>query len=571
MLTHQTVEEILVARGYVTREQLESAYSSRKNASQPVSELLMRTGQISESQLTECLAEEAGVPYYSTRGHHLDSAVCKILPHRFAQRYRALVTDLTETAATVAMANPNDLQAIDSVAEVIGREVDPVWIAESELLQAHREIYGVFNDVQEIILEASRDLETTGIELNQGDGEEDSVSVVELRESAEGSPIVQLANALFAQAISLSASDIHIEPNKRSVRVRFRIDGVLNDLMELPKEVHRAVVSRIKIVSGLDIAERRMPQDGRCSLTAAEGDFDFRVATYPTVHGEKICIRVLDKRRSTQEIDKLGLQKHHQAQVLRAVEAPQGFVIVCGPTGSGKTTTLYSLLNHLNRPERHIITVEDPVEYQIEGIVQANVNRAAGVTFASGLRAMLRQDPDVILVGESRDLETASTAIEAALTGHMVLTSLHANQAVGSIVRLVEMGVEPFMVAASVCCSVAQRLVRLNCPNCSATYSPDQELLERMGLPLDATYRIGTGCDTCSRTGYKGRLGIYEVLLITPEIQRMILEQRHSTEIFEEAASQGFETMKSDARYKVLQGLTSPEEAARVIAFEDHR
>lgn len=563
MLTERTLEDILVAEGYVTRDQLQEAQSQRTRASQPLADILVRMGAITERQRTECQAIAAGIPFVDVKDCNLEFA--RKLSQRTATRYRAVVVDASDSAASVAMVNPMDLEGIDQIGRELGLEVDPMWAVEQDVTEVLQDLFGSANSVQDLILEASRDLGES-IEVKT-DTDEEQESLPELRESAEGGPVVQLANALFAQAIALRASDIHVEPSKRAVRVRLRIDGVLQDIMEIPREVHRALVSRVKIISGLDIAERRAPQDGRCSMTTAEGEFDFRIATYPSVNGEKVCVRVLDKRRSNQDIRSLRIPEAPLNQLLMAAEASQGLIIVCGPTGSGKTTTLYSLLNHLNTPGRHIITVEDPVEYQLDGIIQGNVNKAAGLSFASGLRAMMRQDPDVILVGESRDPETAKTAIEASLTGHLVLTSLHANDSASAVVRLVEMGVESFLVGASVTCSVSQRLVRSNCPHCSAPYSPDPATLARLGLPTDAEYKAGTGCEKCANTGYRGRMGVYEVLSISPKLRLMITENRPAPELFAEAYRGGFESIQQDARNKVLAGLTTVEEILRVVAF----
>lgn len=568
MITERGLQEIFIEEGYVTGEQLQELLATRTRASETVGELLVRHGIISDAQRLKCVALQTGIPYFDLHKDELSADLAKRLPSRLALRHKALVIDASDSALTLAMANPLDLSAIDEISREMDLDVDPMWVAEADLMDALQEVYGGVGDMQQIILDASRDLEAANVELNKGETEEESVSVVELREVAEGGPVVQLSNALFAQAIKFRASDIHIEPSKKSVRVRYRIDGVLKDVMEFPKDVHRAVVSRIKIVSSLDIAERRVPQDGRCSLVTSDGEFDFRVATYPSVNGEKVCIRVLDKRKSNQDIAKLGMPPDALSKLIQCAENSQGFILINGPTGSGKTTTLYSILNHLNKADRHIITVEDPVEYQIDGIIQGNVNNAAGMTFATGLRAMLRQDPDVILVGESRDPETAKTAIEAALTGHLVLTSLHANDSASAVTRLIEMGIEPFLVGASVSCSVAQRLVRTNCTNCATAYVPDPQVLARLKLPQDGTYVKGMGCDKCAGTGYRGRMGVYEVLVVTPEIRHMITENIPGPQIMSEAIASGMESMLDDARRKILEGNTTVEEVLRVVAVE---
>lgn len=568
MIVERTLEEILVTEGFVTRAQLEEAYGARTRASQPLSEVLQGLGYLSESQRVECQALQAGIPYLDLANHEVDPQAFKVLPKALAYRFRAMIVDHTEAAVTLAMANPMDLEAIDTIAREIQRDVDPVWVGDAQLNELLQSIYGTTSDMSMLLQQVSAELDETELELGPSDQPDEGGNIAELRESAEGGPVVQLANALFAQAIAYRASDIHLEPLAKHVRVRYRIDGVLKDSLQFPREIHRAVVSRIKILSGMDIAERRAPQDGRCSLVTSEGEFDFRVASYPTVQGEKICIRVLDKRRGLQPVDKLNIDPELLPRLLTSIESPQGLVIVSGPTGSGKTTTLYSLLGYLNQPHRHIITVEDPVEYQVDGIQQAMVNVAAGVTFASGLRAMLRQDPDVILVGETRDPETAKTCIEASLTGHMVLTSLHANCSLTAVTRLVELGVEPFLVGASLTCSIAQRLARRVCPHCSEPYSPDPIMLQRLGLPLDSNYHQGIGCDKCANTGYAGRLAIHEVLVATPRLRHMITEGSPVGDLAAEAKRGGFKRIHEDAAAKTLAGLTTVEEVLRVVSLE---
>lgn len=568
MLSERTLEDILIDEGLVQPSEIHSLLDSRLTTDESIIDVLARTNRITDFQRIKCLGLATGIPVCDIKNIELDPGLVKMIPKRLATRRLCVVLDATDSAATVAMANPLDLSAIDELSKELDLDVDPMWAVEADLLEILANVHGGTSDVQEIILEASRDLEASGIELNKGEQEEEAVNLVELREVAEGGPVVQLANALFAQAIKYRASDIHVEPSKGNVRVRFRIDGVLKEIMEFPREVHRAVVSRVKIVSGLDIAERRVPQDGRCSLVTAEGEFDFRVATYPSVNGEKICIRVLDKRKSNQDVELLGIHPTVVQQIKQCAESSQGLILVNGPTGSGKTTTLYSLLNYLNNSQRHIITVEDPVEYQLDGIIQGNVNKAAGMTFATGLRAMLRQDPDVILVGESRDPETAKTAIEAALTGHMVLTSLHANDSAAAVTRLLEMGIEDFLLSASLTCSMAQRLVRTICPKCTATYKPDPTLISRLKLDPDREYVHGAGCDFCAGTGYKGRMGVYELLIADNEVRQMISDHKTSTEIMQRMIARGMRTMLDDAKDKLLQGKTTVEEVLRVVAVE---
>jgi type II secretory ATPase GspE/PulE/Tfp pilus assembly ATPase PilB-like protein len=467
----------------------------------------------------------------------------------------------------MAMVDPLDLTALDELSNLTGRDIDPLLATETDVRDAIFRTFGAYDDLGEIVGDAVRGIDTDSVTLQaQEDEDSGSATVVELREVGEGAPVVKLVNAVLIRAIAMRSSDIHIEPHQRRVRIRVRIDGLLQEVMVVPKDLQMPLTSRIKLMAGLDIAERRAPQDGRCTLLAPQGEFDFRVSTYPSVFGETIVIRILDKNAAMIDINKLGMHPSGFKALTTKLQEPQGMILVTGPTGSGKTTTLYAGLHHLNAIYRNIITIEDPVEYQLDGITQANVNPRAGITFATGLRSMLRQDPDVILVGEIRDQETASIATEAALTGHLVLSSLHANDAASAITRLVDMGIEPFLLGGSVSCSVAQRLVRVNCPKCLEQYNPDPENIRRLGLDPAALFVRGKGCEHCSNTGYRGRMGVYEVLEMTSELRRMILAGKNASEIQQTAINSGMLTLRQDASDKVLEGKTTIEEVVRVTA-----
>jgi type IV pilus assembly protein PilB len=565
MSLDRALQEILVDEGYVTREQIQSILLHRSDLNDSVADSLIRQGLISPAQHLKCVGLQTGIPVIDLKSQSLNHNTAQLLNQATSNRLRAIVLEADEDRAIVAMQNALDLQAVDEISSALNRDVDPVWALESDISDKLVEAFGAFSDLEQLLSANPDSVEDVEVTTEADEPE----NILKLEEVADGSPVIQFVNGLFVRAIRMRTSDIHIQPQSKTVVVKFRIDGVVRDIMEIPKDIHRAVVSRIKVISGLDIAERRIPQDGRCSLLTAEGEFDFRVATYPSVNGEKITIRVLDKRGGVKPIDGLGIEKQSLERLIWATSQSQGLVLVTGPTGSGKTTTLYALLGHINRGDRQIITVEDPAEYQMDGIVQANVNRAAGMTFAAGLRAILRADPDVILVGESRDPETAKTSIEAALTGHLVLTSLHANDSAAAITRLVEMGIEEFLVSASVTCSVAQRLIRCNCPNCSEPYHPNQEIIDRLALPTKADYRKGVGCDQCADTGYKGRMGVYEVMENSAGIQKMILEGAPAIEIRKYAREHGMITMLDDAATKAQAGMTTVEEVARVVAAEE--
>lgn len=561
----RALHDIFLEEGHVSKPQLEDVLANREDITESVADILLRKGLVTPAQKVAALAVLTGVPAIDLAETEIAPASARKLSQRSASRHKAILVEASTTAATVAMANALDLEAIDEIAAEIGLDVDPVWAVESDINEKIVAVYGAFNDLENILVSASQDDDLEFVSAEP----EDNAQTLSLAEISEGSPVVQFVNGLFLRAIRMRASDLHIQPRSKSVSIQFRVDGVLRDIMQIPRDVHRAIASRVKVISGLDIAERRIPQDGRCSLLAPEGEFDFRVATYPSVHGEKITIRVLDKSNGLTPINQLGIEPLALARLRWAVDQSQGLILVTGPTGAGKTTTLYSLLTHLNNGDRNIVTVEDPVEYQIDGIVQGHVNNAAGMTFAAGLRAILRADPDVILVGESRDPETAKTSIEAALTGHLVLTSLHANDSAAAITRLVEMGVEEFLVSASVTCSVSQRLLRANCPHCSRPYQPDPELLARLGLPEKGDYQKGLGCEACSKLGFKGRIGVYEILAVTPAVQRLILEGTPAAQIREFAAANGMDTLLEDAAKKAAAGLTTVEELARVVASDD--
>ncbi|MCB8932589.1 MAG: Flp pilus assembly complex ATPase component TadA [Fimbriimonadaceae bacterium] len=563
----RSISDIFVEEGYVTREELNQILAERADTLEPVGDLLVRLKKITEKQKLKCVGLQMGVPFVDLANHELDISTARIITHPVAIRLLSIPIEKTDIAASVAMVNPLDLAAIDDLAALTGLDIDPMLATEEDIRDAIFRSFGAYDDLGEIVGEAVKGLDKDGLRMaGEDEEEEEQVNVVELKEIVEGAPVIKLANILLTRAISMRASDIHVEPHQRRVRVRFRIDGLLQEVMSIPKDLQHPLVSRIKILANLDIAERRVPQDGRCTMVSHQGEYDFRVSTYPSVFGENVVIRILDKHAATIDLNKLGMSAENKTRLIPKIEEPQGLIIVTGPTGSGKTTTLYAALHHLNAVHRNIVTVEDPVEYQLEGIIQANVNPRAGISFATGLRSILRQDPDVILVGEVRDGETASIAVEAALTGHLVLTSLHSNDSAAAITRLMDMGIEPFLIGSSITCSVAQRLVRASCPKCLETYEPEPEVLAKLNLPTDVPYRRGRGCEYCAKTGYRGRMGIYEVLDVSSDVRRMILTGNHAAEIRDQAERQGMTTLRNDARAKVLEGTTTIEEVIRVTA-----
>ena len=561
------LSEIFVEEGLISRAELMEILAKREDTRESVGDLLVRLKKITEKQNLAAVGLQMGVPFIDLAKTDLEFDQAKVIPHSVAVRLLAVPIEVTDVSATIAMVDPLDLTALDELSNLTGRDIDPLLATETDVRDAIFRTFGAYDDLGEIVGEAVRGVDTDSVTLQaQDDEDQGSTTVVELREVGEGAPVVKLVNAVLIRAIAMRSSDIHIEPHQRRVRVRVRIDGLLQEVMVVPKDLQMPLTSRIKLMAGLDIAERRAPQDGRCTLVAPQGEFDFRVSTYPSVFGETIVIRILDKNAAMIDINKLGMHPSGFKTLINRLQEPQGMILVTGPTGSGKTTTLYAGLHHLNAIYRNIITIEDPVEYQLDGITQANVNPRAGITFATGLRSMLRQDPDVILVGEIRDQETASIATEAALTGHLVLSSLHANDAASAITRLVDMGIEPFLLGGSVSCSVAQRLVRVNCPKCLEEYKPDPENIRRLGIDPATTFVRGKGCENCSKTGYRGRMGVYEVLEMTSELRRMILAGKHANEIQQAAINHGMLTLRQDASDKVIEGKTTVEEVVRVTA-----
>ncbi|MFI5386116.1 MAG: GspE/PulE family protein [Fimbriimonadales bacterium] len=566
MIIDRPIAEVFLEAGLVSQDELVEILAKREDTTEPLGDLLVRLNKITLKQKLRCEAVQMGVPFIDLTQIEIDPNASRCIPHAAAMRLLAIPIELSDVAATVAMARPLDLSAIDELVAMTGREIDPLLAAEEDVREAIFRSFGAYDDLSELVGDAILGTNDEDIRIAAQEEEDHPAHIIDIKEVVEGAPIVKLANALLTKAISMRASDIHIEPNSRRVRIRLRIDGLLQEIMVVPKDLQHPLVSRLKILGGMDIAERRVPQDGRCTLVSSQGEYDFRVSTYPSIHGETVGIRILDKHSSMIDIQRLGMSEEALHRFTPLLNVPQGLILVTGPTGSGKTTTLYAGIHYLNTVNRKIITIEDPVEYQLDGVTQANVNNRAGVTFATGLRAILRQDPDVLLVGEVRDVETAGIAIEAALTGHLVLTSLHANDAASALSRLMDMGVETFLLASSITTSIGQRLVRMNCTKCIETYSPDEVLRGKLDLPSDHEYIRGRGCEYCAKTGFRGRVGLYEILEVTPEIRRRILAGEHHSEIRTYAEAEGMSSIRMDGRSKVLSGVTTAEEVLRATS-----
>lgn len=550
--------ELLIKIGAITKEQLEDALQ-QQNANKSSKGMLGRTlvelGYCTEDDIARVVALQNDVPYVSLETYKIDDAASSLITPEIARRYSALPIGFNRARLLVAMMHPRDIIAIDDLRIHTGYDFQPVVCADGELMAAIERYSRTCTSVEQTAEEE--------VEIEEVAPEVDDASE---------KPAVHLANTIFNQAVRAGTSDIHIEPQEMSMRVRFRIDGVLHDAMQPPKKLHAPLVSRIKVMANMDIAERRVPQDGRISLKIEEKTIDVRVATLPTAYGEKVTMRLLHRSGRLITLEELGFPLLELEKYRRIVKMPYGFILVTGPTGSGKSTTLYATLSAVNSVEKNIITVEDPIEYRLDGLNQVQVNVRAGLTFANGLRSILRSDPDIVMIGEIRDAETARIAVESALTGHLVFSTIHTNDAAGAITRLGDMGIETFLTASSLAGVVAQRLARVLCPHCKEAYEIKRdELLSNIpDFPLEEgeeklTLYRPKGCFRCSNTGYKGRVGVYELLLVNEEIQRLTLKHASSSEINDAAVVSGMVTLRQDGLRKVKQGITSVEEIMRVI------
>jgi type IV pilus assembly protein PilB len=552
----RALTDVLVDLQFVERIRAEQAALEARNRGMTPEKVLLEGGHITGDQLARAIAERHGLDHLDLSSFPVDMAATNLLSTAAAKRYEAVpVAYVDERTLLVAMADPANVLAIDDIAIMTGLEVRAAVAGGEDIATLISRITRL-DDV----------VASTSFETDDDDGG-GPAEVVDLRESADDAPVIKLVNQIVAQAVEQGASDVHLEPEGSDMRVRFRIDGVLVETTSIPRRMLSGVVSRVKIMADLDIAERRVPQDGRVGLTIDGHHVDLRVVTLPSVHGESVVMRILDKDSVVMNLDKLGMDGEDHDRFKRAFTQAYGAVLVTGPTGSGKSTTLYAALGVINTPEKNIITIEDPVEYQVGGITQVQVNAKAGLTFASGLRAMMRADPDVIMVGEIRDRETAQIAVESALTGHLVLSTLHTNDAPGAISRLIEMGIEPFLVSSAIDCVVAQRLARMLCENCKKPVTLSAEVLEEngyQGVTGDVEAFEAAGCNRCGGSGYKGRIGLYEVMTVTDEIRHLAVERASADRIAEAAVKQGMRRLREDGLAKVAQGRTSIAEVARV-------
>ncbi|MBW1739096.1 MAG: Flp pilus assembly complex ATPase component TadA [Deltaproteobacteria bacterium] len=558
--------EILIDGGLLTQEQLRQALVSKRNTKLKLGEFLVRQGILRESQLIDFLSEQLKIEKYRPEKYPLDLSLTNVIPADIAQKHQVVPLMRKANLLTIGVTDPLDIRALDTVEAVTNIEVEPVICAEQQLNQLIGSLYGAYSDLDDV-LESIQQVKygETDIEVEKG-GED--VQVSSLQDMAEEAPIVRLANSILSQAVRERASDVHISPEKNYVQVRFRVDGRLHEVPVPPKSMFLPIVSRLKILANMDIAVSRIPQDGRFTVKTQNREINIRASTIPTIHGENLVLRLLDSSGGVYSLEQLGMSQGDMEKIESLIVKPFGMILSTGPTGSGKTTSLYSILKKINKPDVNIITLEDPVEYRIEKIRQVQLNRRAGMTFASGLRSILRQDPDVIMVGEIRDAETATIAVQAALTGHRVLSTVHTNDAAGAITRLLDMGIEPFLVSSVLLVSFAQRLVRMICPNCKESYRPPKEALAHFGMNNleGSNFMRGKGCFNCLNTGYKGRTGIFEVLPMDEMIEEMILKRRSAQEITRAVQHAGrLRTLQEDAADKVRRGITTLEEAASAV------
>ena len=549
---------LLVQAKLLSPEQLDRALSEQAKTQKSLGRILIDSGLVTEGDLVAMLSRQIGLEFIDLSEHPVDPSAAGLVSAALARRYEALPVGWDDDRLVLAMADPSNVFAVDDIRTVTKRELKVVVSTRAAILDAIEKYHRMDGDAESISAQAASETET----------DEDLARVKEVVEDA---PIVKLVNMLISQAVADRASDIHIEPSEHDLRIRYRIDGVLHEVMRPPRSIQAGVISRLKIMADINIAERRIPQDGRVNVNLGGKQVDLRVATLPTVYGEKVVLRILDKSTALLKLSDLGFLPSSMERYEQSYRKPYGTILVTGPTGSGKSTTLYATLNILNEDTKNIITVEDPVEYRLPGVNQIQTNNKAGMTFAAALRSILRSDPDIVLVGEIRDKETATIAIEAALTGHLVLSTLHTNDAATTPTRLIEMGVEPFLVASALDCIVAQRLARRLCEKCKEAYQATPADLARLGWDLEAEgiperlFRPA-GCAACGRTGYRGRFAIHEVLTVTEDIERLIVDREHSEDIKKMAVAQGMLTLRQAGLTHVGQGTTSIEEILRVIA-----
>jgi type IV pilus assembly protein PilB len=564
------LQEILIRDNIIKKEDLDKALEEQKIFGGELSKILVKLNLIGEEKLTEVLSEGLGMPPIDIARLQIDPKVFKIIPEDIAVKYQIIPVSLMANNLTIAMADPLNIFAIDNVKALTGMNIIPILGRPSQIQHTVEKYYS--QDSNETLQNIIKDIKDAGdVELIRDSGEPDAASIEDLTQEA---PLIKLTDTIIQQAVMAKASDVFIEPMEKMMRIRYRIDGVIREIERMSKALHLPVISRIKVISNLDISERRLPQDGRFkTVIAGSRAVDFRVSVLPTALGEKIVLRVLDKSAGVLDIEKLGFEPAALQRLRACAHKPHGMILSCGPTGSGKTTTLYSILKFVDSPGKNIVTIEDPVEYQMGGLNQVDIKPSVGLTFAATLRSILRQDPDVIMIGEIRDSETLDIAVKAALTGHLVVSSLHTTTAAGSVVRMMNMGIEPFLICSSVIAIIGQRLLRRICAHCKEPYTLAADLAAKLNLSCQASdgltlYR-GKGCKHCFQLGYSGRVGISEILVLAPMVREQILQRAGELKIKEMGRRGGMRTMREDGMSKALAGLTTVEEVLRVTAPDE--
>jgi type IV pilus assembly protein PilB len=557
-LAKNRIGTLLVEAGIISAEDLQKMLVKQAKTKKRLGAIAVEEGLASEEEIVRALAKQLKIPFISLDTIVIDPEVVRVITEQMAEELKAIPLFRVEKNITVAMADPTDSEALKEIRFVTGCEVEPVIAKSEEILHAIEVYFG--RDAN--VIEAIESLTTNGLDAVEEAEDED---LIESQKLSQEAPVVKIVNMLIERAIEKKASDIHVEPRETSLSIRYRIDGVLSEAVVIPRMLKAAVISRLKILAKINIAERRVPQDGRFTVRTNGRKIDLRVSTFPTVHGEKVVMRILERTATTIPLEELGMNQDILSKFSQILGLSHGIILVTGPTGSGKSTTLYAALNRINDEEKNIVTLEDPVESQIQGINQGHTNPVAGFTFATGLRSILRQDPDIIMVGETRDVETAEIAIQAALTGHLVFTTVHTNDAVSSIVRLIDMGIEPFLVSSSVSAMLAQRLVRRVCEKCAVVGGPVDVIIPETGdiRKLKKVMKPGA-CDRCGGTGYKGRIGIYELVIMNDTMRRLVVKGSSFQDLVKEARQTGYRTMFEDGIDKVETGVTALEEVMRV-------
>lgn len=558
---NKKIGEILVEEGFISPEDL--AEVLKKSSGQKLGEFLIQKGIVKEEDIVKALSKQTGLPVFDPHTYPIDPSLSQILPLDLVQTHKVIPLKIEGNILDLAMVDPLDMEAVDAIELYTDKEVNSIICTPTQFEQIQATLYGPQKKLDEVIEEIDE------LEIGQAEErrEEEELEISSLAGMAKEAPVVKLVNSILSQAIKERASDVHFSPEKDHIQLRFRIDGTLYERPAPPKRMFLAIVSRIKILANMDIANSRIPQDGRFTIKLENKEINVRVSSLPTIYGENIVLRLLDMSRNIASLQELGMEKEDIEKIHRIINNPYGMILATGPTGSGKSTTLYALLSLINKPDINIITLEDPVEYRMQNVRQVQLNRKAGMTFASGLRSILRQDPDVIMVGEIRDLETAKIATQAALTGHKLLSTLHTNDATSAITRFIDMGIEPFLVASSLLVSIAQRLVRKICPYCKEKYQPDLKIIRYLGLEKESLeFTRGKGCLQCHNTGFIGRTGVYEILVNDEQVQEMTLKNISSKQIAQKLIAEGkLKTLQQDVLDKVRKGITTPEEAIKVF------